>query len=53
MFVIGTYTNIDKGIEVTLNQNHLAFNKRRVSNDFFKKDMLRELDGASIRNKNI
>ena len=29
MFVIGTYTNTDNGIEITLNQNHIAFNKGR------------------------
>lgn len=36
MFVIGTYTKTDKGIEVTLNQNHIAFNNGRVPDDFFE-----------------
>ena len=36
MFVIGTYTNTDNGIEITLNQNHIAFNKGRVPDTFFE-----------------
>lgn len=49
MFVIGTYTKTDKGIEVTLNQNHIAFNKGRVPDDFFEERYAKltngELDG--------
>lgn len=36
MFIIGTYTKNDDGIEVTLNPNHIAFNKGVVSNEYFK-----------------
>lgn len=36
MFVIGTYTKSENGIEVVLNPNHIAFNKGKVPDDFFK-----------------
>ena len=36
MFILGTYTKNDKGIEVSINQNHIAFNKGLVSDEFFK-----------------
>ena len=36
MFILGTYTKNDKGIEVSINQNHIAFNKGIVSDEFFK-----------------
>lgn len=36
MFIIGTYTKTEKGIEVELNPNHISFNKGKVPDDFFK-----------------
>ena len=36
IFIIGTYTKSEKGIEVELNPNHIAFNKGKVPDDFFK-----------------
>ena len=36
IFIIGTYTKSENGIEVELNPNHIAFNKGKVPDDFFK-----------------
>lgn len=36
IFVIGTYTKSENGIEVVLNPNHIAFNKGKVPDDFFR-----------------
>lgn len=36
MFIIGTYTKNDDEIEVTLNENHIVFNRGVVPNEYFK-----------------
>lgn len=36
IFIIGTYTKSEKGIEVVLNPNHIAFNKGKVPDGFFQ-----------------
>lgn len=36
MFIIGIYTKSENGIEVVLNPNHIAFNKGKVPDDFFR-----------------
>lgn len=36
MFIMGTYTKNDKGIEVSLNQEHIVFSNGLVSNEYFK-----------------
>jgi len=35
IFIIGSYTKTEKGIDVTLNPKHIAFNKGIVSDEFF------------------
>lgn len=36
MFIIGTYTKSENGIEVELNPNHISFKKGKVPDDFFR-----------------
>lgn len=47
MFIIGTYSKTGKGIEISLNPEHIAFKDGRVPDDFFKqkKDKLSEVVG--------
>lgn len=44
MFIIGTYTKNEDGIEVTLNSNHIAFNKGVVPDEYFKEKQTKLLN---------